>query len=123
MRIKPVETGNKGCVHQVSTQGKRKLAAVLIGALSLTASSAFAADAPPAGGKPANLAEIGKKLSNPLSDVWALFTEFDLNWNSGNLYDGNYKRGGAIIFQPVMPFKLTKDLNLDSAVERPVWSS
>jgi hypothetical protein len=28
---------------------------------------------------------LGTKLSNPLSDVWALFTEFDLNWSRGDL--------------------------------------
>ena len=32
-----------------------------------------------------SLGELGAKLSNPLGDVWALFTEFDLNWSEGNL--------------------------------------
>ena len=30
-------------------------------------------------------AEIGKQLSNPVGDVWALFTEIDYNWNSGDV--------------------------------------
>ena len=31
-----------------------------------------------------SLGEVSHKLSNPLSSVWALFTEFDLNFNNGN---------------------------------------
>jgi hypothetical protein len=30
-----------------------------------------------------NLAEVGAKLSNPVSDVWALFTQFGLTWSDG----------------------------------------
>jgi hypothetical protein len=37
------------------------------------------------GTKHGSLSELGTKLSNPLSDVWALFTEFDLNWSRGDL--------------------------------------
>lgn len=66
----------------------------------------------PGGGGGGSLAEVGKKLSNPLSDVWALFTEFDVNWFKGDLSDGDYKVGTDMLFQPVMPFKLTKDWKL-----------
>ena len=64
-----------------------------------------------------SLGELGAKLSDPLSDVWALFTEFDLNWNEGDLSDGDHKKGGAMLFQPVMPFKFTKNWKM---ITRPV---
>ena len=53
-----------------------------------------------------DVAEIGAKLSNPVSNVWALFTEFDLDFSDGNLNQGNPKVGGAMLFQPVLPFPL-----------------
>lgn len=53
-----------------------------------------------------NLAEIGAKLSNPVSDVWALFTEFDLYFSDGDLNKGSSKVGGRMIFQPILPFPL-----------------
>jgi len=53
-----------------------------------------------------SLAEIGAKLSNPVSDVWALFTEFDLNFSDGDLNAGSEKIGGRMIFQPILPFPL-----------------
>jgi hypothetical protein len=64
-----------------------------------------------------SLAELGAKLSNPLSDVWALFTEFDVNWSEGDISDGEHKIGGDMLFQPVMPFKLTEGWKL---ITRPV---
>jgi hypothetical protein len=53
-----------------------------------------------------SLAEIGAKLSNPVSDVWALFTEFDLTFSDGDLNTGDAEVGGRMIFQPVLPFPL-----------------
>lgn len=53
-----------------------------------------------------SLAEVGAKLSNPVSDVWALFTEFDLYFSDGNLNESRSKVGGRMIFQPVLPFPL-----------------
>ncbi len=32
-----------------------------------------------------SLAEVGAKLSNPVSEVWALFTEFDVFFSDGDL--------------------------------------
>lgn len=52
------------------------------------------------------LAEVGAKLSNPVSDVWALFTEFDLFFSDGDLNRGDSKIGGRMLFQPVMPIPL-----------------
>lgn len=53
-----------------------------------------------------SLSEIGAKLSNPVSDVWALFTEFDLYFSDGNLNKGSSEIGGRMIFQPILPFPL-----------------
>jgi len=53
-----------------------------------------------------SLAEIGAKLTNPVSDVWALFTEFDLFFSDGDVNRGDAKIGGRMILQPVMPISL-----------------
>jgi hypothetical protein len=65
----------------------------------------------PAGGgvtapEAGDVSETGKKLSNPLSDVWALFTEFDLNFSDGNVNSGHELAGGRTIFQPIVPIPL-----------------
>ncbi len=49
-------------------------------------------------------AELGAKLSNPVSNVWALFTEFDLNFSDGDVNTGDSLVGGRMLFQPVLPF-------------------
>src|SRR5437868_1088618 len=49
--------------------------------------------------EPGDAAETAKKLANPLSNVWALFTEFDLNFSDGNLNPGHPRVGGRMIFQ------------------------
>ena len=38
-------------------------------------------------------AAAGKALSNPLSDIWALFTEIDYTFSNGDLSDKNYHNG------------------------------
>jgi hypothetical protein len=62
-----------------------------------------AGDQPGSGGEHGSLAETGAKLSNPVSDVWALFTEFDLSFNNGNANQGDDKIGSLMNFQPIMP--------------------
>jgi hypothetical protein len=56
--------------------------------------------------KHGSLAETGAKLSNPVSDVWALFTEFDLNFNNGNANQGDDKIGSLMNFQPILPIPI-----------------
>jgi hypothetical protein len=51
-------------------------------------------------------AEVGRALSNPLSNVWALFTEFDLIFSSGNFSADDDKIGGQMNFQPILPVPL-----------------
>ncbi len=80
-----------------------------LGAASLLA---FVSVAPVAGGQEptaasqSDLAETGRKLSNPLSDVWALFSRFDLNFSDGDVNLGDEKIGSKMLFQPVLPFPL-----------------
>ena len=59
-----------------------------------------------------SLDEVGRKLANPVSDVWALFTEFDLGFNSGNGDTNGQNAGQDYVFfqtlvQPIMPIKLS----------------
>jgi len=53
-----------------------------------------------------NLQEINRKLTNPVSDVWALFTEFDLFFSDGNVNQGNAQPGARMLLQPIMPIPL-----------------
>jgi len=59
-----------------------------------------------------NLAELSHKLSNPVADVWALFTEFDMNFKRGDVTGNDYKVGSGMIFQPILPFKLTDNWSM-----------
>jgi hypothetical protein len=84
------------------------LALLFVATLCFVPVSALAADS----GTKDSLSVIGSKLSDPTSDIWALFTEFDVSWSRGDLSDDDYKSGTDMIFQPIMPFHLTKDLKL-----------
>jgi hypothetical protein len=53
-----------------------------------------------------SLADVGAKLSNPVSDVWALFTEFDLIFSDGDVNTGDPQVGFSMQFQPVLPIPL-----------------
>jgi hypothetical protein len=53
-----------------------------------------------------SLADVGAKLSDPTSNVWALFTEFDLTFNDGDVNTGDPEIGGQMLFQPIMPIPL-----------------
>ena len=101
------------------------LAVVLTGFLSMAATSTFAqnADVPQAsadGAGQASAAEVGKKLSDPLSDVWALFTEFNHTWSDGDISDKT-RTATHVIFQPIMPLKLTANYKLITRPTLPVF--
>ncbi len=75
-------------------------------------------------GGQAELAQLAKKLANPVSDVWALFTEFDFAFNKGDLPGGDGKVSYTTLFQPIMPIKLTEDWKLITRPTLPlVWST
>ena len=80
-----------------------------LGAASLLAVIWFAPVASaqePQGASGSDVAETGKKLSNPLSDVWALFTRFDASFADGDVNQGNAKVGSSMLFQPILPVPL-----------------
>ena len=70
------------------------------------AASAPGAPGGPSGSHQDSLGEVGAKLSNPASNIWALFTEFDLTFSDGDVNLGDPKVGGAMLFQPIMPIPL-----------------
>ena len=60
----------------------------------------------PAAAQNSDLAEAGRKLSNPLGDMWALFSRFTLDFADGNATTTDPKIGGAWLFQPILPVPL-----------------
>ena len=83
--------------------------------LSLLAGSTIASAA-----EEHSAAEVGKKLADPLSDIWALFTEVDYTWSEGKLTDGKWRSGQAVIFQPIMPINLSENWKLITRPTVPV---
>src|SRR5262245_19428580 len=55
--------------------------------------------------------ELNRKLTNPVSDIWSIQSQF----NNFELNNGHWNNNW--LFQPVLPVSLTKDLNL---ITRPV---
>jgi len=51
-------------------------------------------------------AEVGAKLSDPTSNVWAMFTQFGLTTSDGDFNTNDPEIGGNMIFQPIMPIPL-----------------
>ncbi len=52
------------------------------------------------------LGDIARKLADPTSDIWALFTEFELTFNNGNVAEDGPEYGGNLLFEPVLPIPL-----------------
>jgi hypothetical protein len=94
-----------------------------LGAASLLAFVSFAPVAggqEPTGTAESNVAETGKRLSNPVSDVWALFTRFGLSFADGDVNSGDSRVGGSMIFQPILPVPLYgKGANRWNLITRP----
>ncbi len=65
--------------------------------------------------------EIGRKLANPVSDVWAMFTEFDLGFNNGDAVRGDSnKTNFSVLFQPIMPINLNDEYRLITRPTLPI---
>jgi len=64
-----------------------------------------------------SLAAIGAKLNDPTADLWALQFELDMDVARGRLSGNDYKYGGTMLFQPVMPFEWSDNWKL---LTRPV---
>jgi hypothetical protein len=87
-----------------------------LGWASVGAAQEHAAAAPPPAGTEG--AEMAKKLANPVSDLVSV--PFQFNWAQGV---GPQKDTQFLLnVQPVMPFKLTKDVNLITRVIVPLLS-
>ncbi len=86
------------------------LTVLLVVTFPLTAHS-HDADAPKTGANPpasehGSAAEVGAKLSDPTSNVWAMFTQFGLTTSDGDVNTGDPKFGGNMIFEPILPVPL-----------------
>ena len=86
---------------------------IVLAALTLAgvpgSASAHDPDAQPAeagGSEHDYLADVGAKLSNPVSDVWAHFTQFGLTFSDGDLNNGDPEVAGNLIYQPILPVPL-----------------
>jgi len=88
----------------------RVLVAVLIAMAILFGFStihAMAEEKAAAGGGGGGMGEIGKKLANPLADLWALnFNSFMPGFYDGNLNVNDAELGATTIFQPILPVPL-----------------
>lgn len=72
---------------------------------TLAMSGAVAAD-PRNDTEPEDLAAVGAKLSNPVSDVWAINTQYGVSFSDGDLNRGNAEAGGFFQMQPALPVPL-----------------
>jgi hypothetical protein len=55
-----------------------------------------------------NLGEVSAKLSNPVSDLWAINMQFGINFSDGDLNRGAAEVGGFFQMQPALPIPLYK---------------
>jgi hypothetical protein len=94
-----------GHFRPVATLSVAALLALIVN-FSLTG-EATAAEAPKSGGG-SNLDDVGKKLANPLADLWALnFNSFVPGFFDGDVNKGDAKLGATTIFQPILPVPLS----------------
>jgi hypothetical protein len=70
-----------------------------------------------------DLGKIGAKLSDPTSDVWALFTEFDATYSEGDLSGGDHRSGSSMTFKPIMPVPFTENWKIFTQPTVPVTFS
>ena len=85
---------------------KGALAIALACGLVLPSAAARAREA--SGEPPAerSLAEVSAKLSNPVSDLWAINMQVGINFSDGELNQGAAKAGGFFQMQPALPIPL-----------------
>lgn len=78
----------------------RSLIGVMASALSLAAGGSLAQDL-----ATADLAEIDRKLNNPLTDIWSLTFQNNTAVKRGETIDGT-EYANSLFFQPFMPFEV-----------------
>src|SRR5260370_39998014 len=76
---------------------------ILAATLILFGGTAYSQESP---SEQRSLGEVSQELTNPVSNVWSMFTEFDSYFLDGDLNKGGAEVGGRMIFQPVLPFPL-----------------
>ncbi|WP_117234920.1 hypothetical protein [Vibrio maerlii] len=64
--------------------------------------------------------ETSQKLNDPTSDIWAMFTAFQLNSYSGDSLEGS-EWGASILIEPIMPITINDDIKLLSRPVLPVF--
>ncbi|NOH31749.1 hypothetical protein [Vibrio mediterranei] len=64
--------------------------------------------------------ETSRKLADPTSDIWALFTAFEATNFKGDAIEGS-EWGGSMIIEPVMPITLTPKLKLLTRPALPIF--
>jgi hypothetical protein len=74
--------------------------------LALVTLAPVATGQEPKGAPEGDVAETGKKLSNPVGDVWAFFSRFTVNFGDGDVNSGDSRVGGSMLFQPILPVPL-----------------
>jgi hypothetical protein len=74
---------------------------VLVCVLALAAAGASASEEQ-------SLGEVSAKLSNPVSDLWAINMQFGINFSDGDLNRGAAEVGGFFQMQPALPIPLYK---------------
>lgn len=102
----------------MGVRGRTGPTVALIGALWMPAGAALGQEQPPAPPAPGEGADLAKKLSNPVSDLVSVPFQFNWEQNVGVHDDTRF----ILNVQPVMPFTLTKDLNLVARVIVPLVS-
>src|SRR5260370_7345421 len=76
---------------------------ILAATLILFGGTAYSQESP---SEQRSLGDVSQELTNPVSNVWSMFTEFDSYFLDGDLNKGGSEVGGRMIFQPVFPFLL-----------------
>lgn len=109
------EFSRKECRPKSKSMSDLLLSCFVI-AMLVCAGAAQADDGSAAAARSPSMGEVSAKLSNPLSDLWALQFENDFNWFDGDIV-GGYQYGSVTIFQPVMPFNLSENWKL---ITRPI---
>lgn len=83
------------------------LACVVCTTLSTVTTASSAAAEAPGEASAQDLTEVGNKLANPLSNLWALSASINApQFFDGNANTGDPQIGGLMVFQPVLPIPL-----------------
>ena len=117
MKVKKLFSNPGYCPRKNTLRPRRRafplvylVCGALLFALPLLAVSALAQEddkTAPKAQSGGDMGEIGAKLSNPLGDVWALSTSFNMpQYYDGDVNINDPKRGATTLFQPILPIPI-----------------